>query len=103
MDLRSFRYGVDRDVKAAHLMACLNDEQNHTQDTQSQVLRLNAERLNIGSRLAEMESIKRHVKSSLPSPGHSSCEDNVRGLRVALTVCVCEGFMCKSWRVETVR
>jgi len=43
----------------AHLMACVYDEQNRTQDKQSQVLRLDAERLELGRKLAEMEGIKR--------------------------------------------
>merc|ERR1712216_411478 len=52
----------DKEVQCAHLMACVYDEQNRTQDKQSQVLRLDAERLELGRKLAEMEGLKRlHV------------------------------------------
>merc|ERR1712086_849235 len=49
----------DKEVQVAHLMACVYDEQNRTQDKQSQVLRLDAERLELGRKLAEMEGLKR--------------------------------------------
>merc|ERR1712216_829914 len=49
----------DKEVQVAHLMACVYDEQNRTQDKQAQVLRLDAERLENGRRLAEMEGLKR--------------------------------------------
>jgi len=52
----------DKEVQVAHLMACVYDEQNRTQDKQAQVLRLDAERLEMGRKLADMEGIKRlHV------------------------------------------
>merc|ERR1711998_80053 len=52
----------DKEIQVAHLMACVYDEQNRTQDKQHQVLRLDAERLELGRKLAEMESVKRlHV------------------------------------------
>merc|ERR1711998_606567 len=49
----------DKEEQGAHLMACVYDEQNRTQDKQSQVLRLDAERLELGRKLAEMEGLKR--------------------------------------------
>merc|ERR1712216_304970 len=49
----------DKEVQVAHLMACVYEEQTRTQDKQDQVLRLDAERLELGRKLAEMESIKR--------------------------------------------
>jgi len=52
----------DKEIQVSHLMACVYDEQNRTQDKQHQVLRLDTERLEMGRKLAEMESIKRlHV------------------------------------------
>lgn len=52
----------DKEVQVSHLMAVVYEEQNRTQDKQDQVLRLDAERLQLGRKLAEMESIKRlHV------------------------------------------
>jgi len=52
----------DKEVQVSHLMAVVYEEQNRTQDKQDQVLRLDAERLELGRKLAEMESIKRlHV------------------------------------------
>merc|ERR1712010_259294 len=49
----------DKEVQCAHLMAVVYEEQTRTQDKQDQVLRLDAERLELGRKLAEMESIKR--------------------------------------------
>merc|ERR1712072_312917 len=49
----------DKEVQCAHLMAVVYEEQSRTQDKQDQVLRLDAERLELGRKLAEMESIKR--------------------------------------------
>jgi len=52
----------DKEVQVSHLMAVVYEEQNRTQSKQDQVLRLDAERLELGRKLAEMESIKRlHV------------------------------------------
>jgi hypothetical protein len=52
----------DKEIQVSHLMAVVYEEQNRTQDKQDQVLRLDAERLELGRKLAEMESIKRlHV------------------------------------------
>eukprot|EP00658_Telonema_sp_P-2_P009834 TRINITY_DN13663_c0_g2_i2.p1 TRINITY_DN13663_c0_g2~~TRINITY_DN13663_c0_g2_i2.p1 ORF type:complete len:398 (-),score=127.69 TRINITY_DN13663_c0_g2_i2:277-1470(-) len=49
----------DKEIQCAHLMAVVYEEQNRTQDKQEQVLRLDTERLELGRKLAEMESIKR--------------------------------------------
>eukprot|EP00656_Telonema_subtile_P008013 TRINITY_DN13769_c0_g1_i10.p1 TRINITY_DN13769_c0_g1~~TRINITY_DN13769_c0_g1_i10.p1 ORF type:complete len:496 (+),score=181.85 TRINITY_DN13769_c0_g1_i10:137-1624(+) len=49
----------DKEIQVSHLMAVVYEEQNRTQDKQDQVLRLDAERLQLGRKLAEMESIKR--------------------------------------------